>query len=52
MSRLEAKNLTKAFGGVQAIDDFSFVVDDHQIVGIIGPNAPERLRRSIIDRGI
>jgi branched-chain amino acid transport system ATP-binding protein len=38
MSRLEAKNLTKAFGGVQAIDDFSFVVDDHQIVGIIGPN--------------
>ena len=38
MSRLEAKNLTKAFGGVQAIDDFSFVVDNHQIVGIIGPN--------------
>jgi branched-chain amino acid transport system ATP-binding protein len=38
MSRLEAKNLSKAFGGVQAIDDFSFCVEERQIVGIIGPN--------------
>ena len=38
MSRLEAKNLSKAFGGVQAIDDFSFSVGERQIVGIIGPN--------------
>jgi branched-chain amino acid transport system ATP-binding protein len=38
MSRLEAKGLCKAFGGVQAIQDFSFTVGDRQIVGIIGPN--------------
>ena len=38
MSHLEAKNLSKAFGGVQAIEDFSFRVEDRQIVGIIGPN--------------
>jgi branched-chain amino acid transport system ATP-binding protein len=38
MSRLEAKGLHKTFGGVQAIQDFSFSVGDRQIVGIIGPN--------------
>jgi len=38
MNRLEAKNLSKAFGGVQAIDDFSFCVGQRQIVGIIWPN--------------
>ena len=38
MSHLQAKNLSIAFGGVQAIDDVSFNVGDRQIVGIIGPN--------------
>ena len=38
MSQLQAKNLSIAFGGVQAIDDVSFSVGDRQIVGIIGPN--------------
>lgn len=38
MSHLEARNLSKAFGGVQAIDDFSFSVGDRKIVGVIGPN--------------
>ena len=38
MSLLEVKGLSKAFGGVKAIDDFSFEVGDHDIVGIIGPN--------------
>ena len=38
MSHLQAKNLSIAFGGVQAIDDVSFSVGDRQIVGIIGPN--------------
>ncbi len=38
MSSLEVKGLSKAFGGVKAIDDFSFEVDGHDIVGIIGPN--------------
>ena len=38
MSSLEVKGLSKAFGGVKAIDNFSFEVDGHDIVGIIGPN--------------
>jgi branched-chain amino acid transport system ATP-binding protein len=38
MSLLEVRGISKAFGGVKAIDDFSFAVDHHDIVGIIGPN--------------
>jgi branched-chain amino acid transport system ATP-binding protein len=38
VSVLEVKGLSKAFGGVKAIDAFSFEVDGHDIVGIIGPN--------------
>ena len=38
MSCLEVKNLTKSFGGVRAVDDFSFYVDQGETVGIIGPN--------------
>lgn len=38
MSLLEVRNLSKAFGGVKAIDDFSFEVGKHEIVGVIGPN--------------
>jgi len=38
VSSLEVKGISKAFGGVKAIDDFSFEVDGHDIVGIIGPN--------------
>ena len=38
MSLLEVKGISKAFGGVKAIDDFSFEVGGHDIVGIIGPN--------------
>ncbi len=35
---LEVKNISKAFGGVNAVSDFSMYVDDCEIVGIIGPN--------------
>jgi branched-chain amino acid transport system ATP-binding protein len=38
MSGLEARHISKAFGGVKAIEDFSFEVPEHNIVGIIGPN--------------
>ncbi len=38
MNSLEVKGLSKAFGGVKAIDAFSFEVASHDIVGIIGPN--------------
>jgi len=38
VSSLEVKGISKAFGGVKAIDDFSFEVGGHDIIGIIGPN--------------
>jgi len=38
VSYLEVKGISKAFGGVKAIDEFSFEVGGHDIVGIIGPN--------------
>ena len=38
MSLLEVRNLTKSFGGVRAVDDFSFGAEQGEIVGIIGPN--------------
>ena len=38
MNLLEVKSISKSFGGVRAIDDFSFGVGGHDIVGIIGPN--------------
>jgi branched-chain amino acid transport system ATP-binding protein len=38
MPLLEVKNLTKAFGGLMAVDDVSFHVEPGEIVGLIGPN--------------
>ena len=35
---LEAKNVTKQFGGLTAVDDFSFQVEAKSINSIIGPN--------------
>ena len=35
---LEVKGLTKTFGGIQAVDRFSFTVREGSITGIIGPN--------------
>ena len=35
---LEVSGLSKAFGGVQAVDDFTFNARPGEIVGIIGPN--------------
>jgi branched-chain amino acid transport system ATP-binding protein len=37
-SILEAKNVTKQFGGLLAVDNFSFSVPEGAIVSIIGPN--------------
>ncbi|HWR41886.1 ABC transporter ATP-binding protein [Sporomusa sp.] len=36
--RLDVQGISKSFGGVKAIEDFSFQVPAHDIVGIIGPN--------------
>lgn len=38
MTTLVAKNITKSFGGVKAIQDFSFELPEHDICSIIGPN--------------
>ncbi|MBC7356391.1 MAG: transporter related [Desulfomicrobiaceae bacterium] len=38
MSLLQVENLTKSFGGLMAVSDVSFDVDDGAIVGLIGPN--------------
>jgi ABC-type branched-subunit amino acid transport system ATPase component len=35
---LEVRHLSKAFGGVQAVDDCTFAVPRGQISGLIGPN--------------
>lgn len=35
---LEARNLTRRFGGLIAVNDVSFTVEKGEIVGLIGPN--------------
>jgi ABC-type branched-subunit amino acid transport system ATPase component len=35
---LEARSLTKRFGGVVALDDFNVDVVPNEILGLIGPN--------------
>ena len=38
MSILEARNVSKAFGGIRALDACSIVVEQGTITGLIGPN--------------
>jgi branched-chain amino acid transport system ATP-binding protein len=38
MALLEVKNLTKAFGGLKAVNNVTFHVDEGEIMGLIGPN--------------
>ena len=38
MSLLDVEDLRVTFGGVAAVDDVSFTVDDGSLVGLIGPN--------------
>jgi branched-chain amino acid transport system ATP-binding protein len=35
---LEVIELTRSFGGIRAVDDTSFVLNQHEILGLIGPN--------------
>lgn len=38
MAFLEVRNLTKHFGGLTAVNNFNFEVNEREIVGLIGPN--------------
>lgn len=38
MALLEIKNLVKAFGGLKAVNDVTFQVEEGEIFGLIGPN--------------
>ncbi|HVX92333.1 MAG TPA: ABC transporter ATP-binding protein [Xanthobacteraceae bacterium] len=38
MTLLEVSGLSKRFGGVRAVEDLSFTVEDGEILGLIGPN--------------
>ena len=38
MALLETQNLTKRFGGITAVDDCSFMVEEGSITALIGPN--------------
>ena len=38
MQLLEGENVSKHFGGIAALSNVSFHVDEGEIVGLIGPN--------------
>ena len=38
MAMLEVRNVTKRFGGLTALKDVDFVIEEGQIFGLIGPN--------------
>ncbi|HEY67597.1 MAG: ABC transporter ATP-binding protein [Chloroflexi bacterium] len=38
MAMLSVRDLTKCFGGLRAVDNLSFDVEEREIVGLIGPN--------------
>ncbi|MCP4217466.1 MAG: ATP-binding cassette domain-containing protein, partial [bacterium] len=38
MSLLEATHIRKQFGGLTAVNDLSFQLEENEILGLIGPN--------------
>jgi branched-chain amino acid transport system ATP-binding protein len=38
MALLDVENITVSFGGIRALDETSFTIDEGQICGLIGPN--------------
>jgi len=36
--KLEIQNISKHFGGIQALNDISLSIDDNELIGVIGPN--------------
>ena len=40
MSFFEIENLSLSFGGVKAVDDVSFTMNEGEVFTIVGPNGP------------
>ena len=38
MKILETKNLSKSFGGIKAINNLDFFLNQNEVRGVIGPN--------------
>ena len=38
MPLLEVQHVSKGFGGVRAVHDVSFALDEGELIGIMGPN--------------
>ena len=38
MALLEVADISVQFGGIRALDDLSFTLEEGQILGLIGPN--------------
>ena len=51
MPLLEVRNVTRCFGGIVALDDVSFDVDEGEIVGLIGPNGAGKTTSSPASTG-
>src|SRR3989441_208372 len=48
MPLLEVERLSKGFGGVRAVSDVSFALDEGELLGIMGPNGSGKT--TLIDR--
>jgi branched-chain amino acid transport system ATP-binding protein len=52
VSILEAKSLTKNFGGLAAVSDVSLYLDENELVGLIGPNGAGKTTLFILLTGV
>ncbi len=52
MSILEVAGVSKRFGGLQAVDDMSYAVEQGEILGLIGPNGSGKSTTLSIAMGI
>lgn len=46
MSILEVTGLTKKFGGLTAVSDVTFDIEEGQVYGVVGPNVPRYILKA------